>query len=190
MKTRITTRDLTHLDCMVIPIAFAIQGWNKPSSQYHHYLELQKKGIRDVIVAEWNGEFAGYLTILWEPRYPPFQKKRIPEVVDFNVLKKFQRKGIGTALMDEAEKRIRKVSSFAGIGFGITEDYGAAQILYIKRGYIPLGKGLVKNGQSLSHGENIEINDDVVFYLIKDLGHRVVDLRAAPVCCSVYKISF
>ena len=32
-------------------------------------------------------------------------------------------------------------SDHAGIGFGLYADYGAAQRLYIKRGYIPDGRG-------------------------------------------------
>ncbi|MEZ4847287.1 MAG: GNAT family N-acetyltransferase [Bacteroidia bacterium] len=67
-------------------------------------LNFSEEGSRDIIIAELNGEFAGYLTIKWESNYIPFKEKAIPEIVDFNVLKKFQRKGIGTALMDEAEQ--------------------------------------------------------------------------------------
>ena len=126
-------------DCKIISQAFAKQGWNnKPVEQYQKYLRFQEEGSRDIIIAKVNNKFAGYLTIQWKSNYPPFQEKNIPEVVDFNVLKKHQRKGIGSALMQEAEDRIKKVSPYAGIGFGVTKDYGAAQILYIKRNYICL----------------------------------------------------
>ncbi|MCB0854975.1 MAG: GNAT family N-acetyltransferase, partial [Bacteroidetes bacterium] len=124
---------------------------------------------RDIIIAELNGEFAGYLTIKWESDYIPFREKAIPEIVDFNVLKKFQRKGIGTALMDEAEKRIKQVSDYAGIGFGVYKDYGAAQVLYIRRNYVPDGNGLVKDSRSLEYGEMVEVNDDLVICLVKEL---------------------
>jgi ribosomal protein S18 acetylase RimI-like enzyme len=89
--------------------------------------------------------------------------------VDFNVLKKYQRQGIGTMLMDEAENRIRKVSKFAGIGFGVTQDYGPAQILYVKRGYIPDGHGLAHNATPVHYGKLVTINDNLAFYLIKPL---------------------
>jgi GNAT superfamily N-acetyltransferase len=94
----------------------------------------------------------------------------IPEVVDFNVLKKYQRLGIGTLIMNEAEARIKKVSKVAGIGVGLMKDYGAAQILYIKRGYIPDGAGIIKNSKSLSYGDKITIDDDVVMFLTKKSG--------------------
>ncbi|MEM6768932.1 MAG: GNAT family N-acetyltransferase, partial [Bacteroidota bacterium] len=89
------------------------------------------------------------------------------------VLKKYQRQGIGSLLMDEAERRIRAVSRFSGIGFGITPDYGPAQILYVKRGYIPDGNGLTKDGKPLNYLDKVVIHDDLVLYLIKELSPEV-----------------
>ncbi len=163
-------RDLRFGDAPLINQGFREQGWNKSISRYHSScFEQQQMGIRDVVLATVNKQFAGYLTISWESDYPPFKAQNIPEIVDFNVLQKFQRKGIGTALMEEAESRIKRVSNYSGIGFGLTPDYGAAQILYFKRGYIPGGKCLVKNGKSLDYGEEVIVGDDLVFYLVKPL---------------------
>lgn len=168
-KGELKLRALTQADCKIISEAFQAQGWNKPIAQYQRYLVEQEKGHRTVIIATLDGLFAGYVTICWSANYAPFRARGIPEVVDFNVLKKYQRQGIGTAIMDEAERKIRQVSKFAGIGFGVTADYGAAQILYIKRHYIPDGCGLVKKSRSLNYGEEVIINDDLVFCLIKEL---------------------
>ena len=165
-------RALRKSDCEEIHLAFAAQGWKKPAAQYYQYLEWQEKEIRDILLATIADEFAGYLTINWTSHYLPFREQGIPEIVDFNVLKKFQRRGIGTALMDEAEERIKGVSSVAGIGYGITKDYGAAQILYIKRGYIPDGQGLLLDGQALTYGREVIISDDLVMYLTKELIYK------------------
>ena len=162
-------RPLLAQDPILIHQAFAEQGWNKSISQYEQYLEWQENGQRDIIVAEYEGQFAGYLTIQWESDYPPFRTAGIPEVVDFNVLKKYQRRGIGTLLMDEAERRIAKVSSQAGIGFGLYADYGAAQILYIRRGYIPDGQGLIYEGKQQGYGTSVTVDDGLVLYLLKSL---------------------
>jgi len=162
-------RALRAADCEAIHQAFVAQGWGKPAAKYYKYLEFQSKGVRDILVATIEEEFAGYLTINWTSHYPPFKAQGIPEIVDFNVLMKFQRKRIGTALMDEAESRISRVSRYAGIGFGVTKDYGAAQILYIKRGYIPDGEGMLLDGQPLPYGTQVEISDGLVFYLLKRL---------------------
>ncbi len=48
----------------------------------------------------------------------------------------------GTQLMDVAENAIAKVHPMAGIGVDLNPDYGAAQRLYVLRGYIPNGRGL------------------------------------------------
>jgi len=162
-------RAIRETDCEVISEAFRKQGWDKPVSQYKKYFELQKRGERDVIIAEVNEEFAGYLTIRWQSDYLPFKSRSIPEIVDFNVLKKFQRQGIGNSLMNEAEDRIKKRSPLAGIGFGVYSDYGAAQILYINRGYIPDGNGLVQDSIPLQYGQKITLDDSVVFFLTKEL---------------------
>jgi len=45
-------------------------------------------------------------------------------------------------LMDEAECEIVKVSLVAGIRVGMDPDYGAAQRLYIFRGYVPNSRRL------------------------------------------------
>lgn len=162
-------RSIRLTDCKMISEAFKEQGWHKPTSLYEKYCLYQEEGKRDVILAIVNEEFAGYLTIKWKSDYPPFRIGTIPEIADFNVLKKYQRLGIGTSLMDEAEIRIKKVSEFAGIGFGVFKDYGAAQILYFNRGYKPDGNGLVKNSIPLEYGEIITIDHSIVFYLTKNL---------------------
>lgn len=169
MNGNLVLRKIRKSDCPTISQAFQRQGWEKPISQYDRYVALQERGERDVIIAEWDEEFAGYLTIRWKSDYVSFRNQDIPEIVDFNVLKKFQRHGIGTCLMDEAEERIKKKSEFAGIGFGVYKDYGPAQILYINRGYIPDGNGLIKNSIPLKHGDTVTVDDSLVFFLTKKL---------------------
>jgi GNAT superfamily N-acetyltransferase len=149
--------------------AFQQLGWDKPYAQYERHLIEQAEEIREVYIALVEGEFAGYLTICWRSFYEPFQKENIPEIVDFNVLPKFRRRGIGTQLMDKAESEIAKVSSIAGIGVGMTPDYGAAQRLYVLRGYVPDGRGLYFRGHHVKYGEEITVDDNLDLYLTKEL---------------------
>ena len=163
-------RPLRATDCEQMSAAFQQQGWeDKTTAQYEGYLQLQESGERDVLFAEWKGTFAGYLTINWGSHYPPFREQGIPEVVDFNVLKKYQRLGIGAALMEEAERRIHQQSPHAGIGVGMTADYGAAQILYALRDYVPDGRGLTWNGKHLQYGDVVTVDDSLVLYFRKEL---------------------
>jgi ribosomal protein S18 acetylase RimI-like enzyme len=164
---KLVIRAMCEKDAEIIAASFKEQGWHKPKSQFDKYLKWQKEGKRAILIGELEGAFAGYLTINWQSDYKPFKDKSIPEIVDFNVLKKYQRRGIGTALMDEAEKRIKRISKYAGIGFGVTRDYGPAQILYINRNYKPDSNGLVKDSKSLKNGDLVTINDDIVLYLVK-----------------------
>lgn len=164
-----TIRALEGADITEIAAAFAEIGWNKPASQYELYLRDQTLRIRDMYVAYVNGQFAGYLTICWKSMYEPFCEQNIPEITDFNVLPKFRRMGIGTQLMDKAENEIARVSSTAGIGVGMTPDYGPAQRLYVLRGYVPDGRGLNYMGHCIKYGEELTADDNLVLYLTKEL---------------------
>ncbi|MEC0126633.1 GNAT family N-acetyltransferase [Paenibacillus pabuli] len=162
-------RLLNESDPVIISQAFQEQGWEKSAEQYLHYLAEQQNGERVTLVAELNGVFAGYVNVLWKSYYPSFREKGIPEINDFNVLIKYQRQGIGTRLMDRAEEVIQERADTAGIGVGVFSDYGKAQILYARRGYIPDGQGIHKHDRYLKWGDETTIDDDVVLYLTKKL---------------------
>jgi ribosomal protein S18 acetylase RimI-like enzyme len=162
-------RPLVDADCTLISQDFARQGWRKPVEQNQAYLREAAQGRREILVAEVDGAFAGYLTIVWESDYLPFQQAGIPEIVDLNVLQKFQRRGIATTLLDAAEGRIAERAQIAGIGVGLTADYGPAQALYVKRGYVPDGRGAVSHGAFIRYGESISVDDDLVLYLTRVL---------------------
>lgn len=136
MTAHLTIAPLVSADIAEIAAAFAALGSRKPASQYERYLAEQNRGERAALVARLDGAFAGYLTIVWASTYPPFREAGIPEIVDFNVLPPFRRRGIGGRLMDSAEARIAGRSPVAGIGVDLYADYGAAQRLYVKRGYV------------------------------------------------------
>ena len=165
----LTIRPLERGDVALISVAFRDLGWNKPRAQYERYLSEQQDGVRTVFVAFAGRDFAGYVTINWNPSYTPFRTDGIPEIQDFNVLPAFRRKGIGTRLMDKAERKVSERSSVAGIGVGMAPDYGAAQRLYVLRGYVPDGKGLTRDGKPVTPGDEITVDDGLVLYLTKAL---------------------
>ena len=174
MVKGLSIREINSFDPPIIATTFSNQGWNKPESQYKQYLYDHQSGKRNVLIAELKqthnlSSFAGYLTIVWESEYPSFRVQNIPEIVDFNVLIKYRRMGIGNALIDEAERRIAERSQIAGIGVGLTPDYGPAHILYIKRGYIPDGRGLFYKGHHLKWGEQCVVKDDLKLNFTKIL---------------------
>mgnify|MGYP000912591745 CR=1 FL=1 len=167
MPEKFLIRLLDYDDCEIISQAFTLQNWSKPKEQYVEYLREQKAGKRTVLVAEKNGEFAGYLTIVWQSDFPQFFENNIPEIVDFNVLIKFRNQGIGNLLMNEAENLAAEGYETVGIRVGLTGDYGAAQRMYAKRGYIPDGLGISQNGKPLFYGDQITIDDELVLSFTK-----------------------
>ncbi len=166
-------RSLIKEDIVAISEAFNQIGWNKPPSLFEEYLKEQEGGERLIWVAHFNGEFAGYVTLKWQSQYPSFKAQNIPEIMDLNVLPSFRKMGIGSLLFDIAEKEAATKSQIIGIGVGLYagEDggYGAAQRLYIKRGYIPDGQGVTYNYEPTIPGNSYPLDDDLVLWFTKKL---------------------
>jgi len=163
----LTIKNLSEEDCAIIAEAFTRQGWLKPVEQFERLLAEAADGIRKVLVAELDGEFAGYLNVVWRSPYPPFRDRAIPEITDLNVLIKFRRLGVATRLMEDAESLIGHRSDTAGIRVGLTADYGAAQRLYVRRGYVPDGFGLSYDCEPLQYGDTATTDDDLTLGFTK-----------------------
>ena len=166
---KISIRRLAAGDCDVIASAFAAQNWNKPAEQFERYLSECSRGKRAILLAEVGAEFAGYVTVDWEPEYGFFRERSIPEIADFNVLIKFRKRGVGTRLLNEAERLISERSEVAGIRVGLTADYGDAQRLYVKRGYIPDGRGFSQRGNLPKYGDTLIVDDDLTIAFTRSL---------------------
>jgi len=166
-------RPLIRGDIIAISEAFNQIGWNKPASIFEEYLKEQEAGDRLVWVAHFKGEFAGYVTLKWQSQYPSFKAQNIPEIMDLNVLPSFRKMGIGSLLLDAAEKEAATKSQIIGIGVGLYAGadggYGAAQRLYIKRGYIPDEKGVTYNYEPTIPGNSYPLDDDLVLWFTKKL---------------------
>ena len=166
-------RSLTEEDIKAIVSSFHQIGWNKPESLFAGYLKEQEAGERIVWVAYFKCEFAGYVTLKWQSGYASFKAENIPEIMDLNVLPHYRKMGIGSLLLDCVEKEAATKSQIIGIGVGLYEGsdggYGAAQRLYIKRGYIPDGKGVTYNYEPTIPGNSYPLDDDLVLWFTKKL---------------------
>lgn len=85
------------------------------------------------------------------------------------MLQKYQRQGIGTAILDFIETSVKAYSSKICLGVGLHYGYGAAQRMYIKRGYIPDGSGVWYNNEILEQYASCNNNDELILYLSKIL---------------------
>lgn len=163
-------RILEESDPPTIAGAFQNMGWSKPESQYTQYLHEQVAGSRTCFVATVDGQFAGYVTVNWRPNYAGFAELNIPEVQDLNVLTTYRRKGIASRLLDRAESEVAQRSGVVGIGVGLHPGYNAAQRLYVKRGYIPDGRGISYRDHFVDEGAQVRLDDDLVMHFTKQLG--------------------
>lgn len=146
---------------------FAEQNWHKPYELFNDYYNQQENNERLVIIAEIKGDVAGYVTLLPCTKVGPFAHKNIPEIVDFNVLIKYQRRGIGNTIMDVVESLAKEKSDFVSLSVGLHYGYGSAQRMYVKRGYIPDGTGVWYNGSQLEQYAKCENDDDLTLYFLK-----------------------
>ena len=156
-------------DPLSITAAFQNMGWNKPESQYRRYLHEQVTGARTCFVATVDDQFAGYVTVNWRPTYVGFADLSIPEIQDLNVLAIFRRRGIASRLLDRAEAEAARHSAVVGIGVGLHQGYNAAQQLYVKRGYIPDGRGITYRDHFVDEGGKVTLDDDLVMHFTKQL---------------------
>jgi len=134
---------------------------------YKTYYEAQELGERYVFVAEYEGAYAGYTTLRPQAAAGPFAKEGIPEIVDFNVLEKYRRRGIGSIILDEAERKAGELCNRVCLGVGLYSGYGSAQRMYVKRGYIPDGSGVWYRDKLLAPYADCRNDDDLVLYMSK-----------------------
>ena len=133
-------------------------------------LKDQSEGKAIALAAEYKGNVAGYINIYPNSEWGAFAGRGYPEIVDFGVLEKYRRKGIGTKLMDAAEEIAAKYSDTVYLGVGLHNGYGSAQRMYVKRGYIPDGSGVWYKDKVCTPYDTIYTNDDdLVLYLSKKL---------------------
>ena len=88
------------------------------------------------------------------------------------MLEKFQRRGIGSRILAVAEDLASQTSGTICLGVGLHSGYGAAQRLYVKRGYMFDGSGLWYRDKPLAQYAPCAADDDLVLYLSKKLVRR------------------
>jgi GNAT superfamily N-acetyltransferase len=169
-ESNVICRPAKRFDIDRILAQFAAQNDNKPREIWDTYLRELENGERFVILAEADGEIAGYVTLL--PRAKdavPFLEKGIPEIKDFHVFKKFQRCGIGTVLMDRIEAIAAGIADSVCLGVGLHSGYGTAQRMYVKRGYVFDGSGAWNGEIPATPYGMVENGDDLILFMSKKL---------------------
>ncbi|NCC22428.1 MAG: GNAT family N-acetyltransferase [Alphaproteobacteria bacterium] len=145
-------------------------GFYKPEGYYERCLEEQAEGRRIIYGANLDGVLVGYCMLNWKPKYHFFRKFGIPEIQDLNVVPIYRRKGVAKALIANCEQVAKgRGHEQMGIGVGLLSDYGPAQRLYARLGYIPDGCGVTYDRNPVVHGEFRPIDDDLCLMMVKDI---------------------
>lgn len=167
---KLIIRNMESADAQIFTDEFTAQGWHPEIDGYLERLKDQSEGKSVALTAVYEGHQAGYVYVYLCANEGPFKEKNWPIIVDFNVLKKYQRIGIGNKLMDAAEQVASKYSDTVCLGVGLCDSYGAAQRMYVKRGYIPDGSGVWYQGKQCVQYETVcTVDDDLILFMSKKL---------------------
>lgn len=137
----------------------------KDDGYFEHALEQC-----DIMLAFSEEKLCAFCLLNWEPRYSLYRKLNIPEIQDLNVLPHHRRMGIATTLITECEAIARaELCELVGISVGLTKDYGPAQILYTKLGYVPDGNGVTYDREGVHAGKSYPVDDNLALMMTKTL---------------------
>ncbi len=163
-------RSMEEADARIFTDEETAQGWHTDISKFEARLRDQSEGKCVSLTAVYKGQPAGYVNVYLTGLGGAFCGKGFPEIVDFGVLEKYRRKGIGSKLMDAAEEIAGQHADTVWLGVGLHSGYGSAQRMYVKRGYIPDGTGVWYQGKPCAQYETeIANDDDLVLFLSKSL---------------------
>jgi GNAT superfamily N-acetyltransferase len=123
-----------------------------------------------VFIARIDGADAGYGMLNWQPQYALYRRLGMPEIQDLNMIPQQRRKGAAAALIAHCEALARgEGRAQMGISVGLYADYGPAQRLYAKLGYVPDGFGVTYDRAAVRPGELRPVDDNLCLMLVKDL---------------------
>ncbi|MBR5979193.1 MAG: GNAT family N-acetyltransferase [Oscillospiraceae bacterium] len=168
-NVRIKIRSMTKEDARIIFDTYMSYGWHPSMETYENYLKEQEAGERIVFIPEYEGRVAGICTLVLRPSEGPFAGNGWPEIVDLCVFFDMHNKGIGNMLLDVAEHEAAKLADHVFLAVGVHSGYGAAQRIYVKRGYLPDGSGVWYQGKQLEQYAPCVNDDDLLLFMSKEL---------------------
>ena len=166
---KVIVRPMKETDVEILLRNYVEQGWSKSREVLEDYLSRQNDNTLFMFMAEIDDDVAGFVVLYEDTTVGPFANEKIPLISDFIVFKKFQRQGIGNMILDAAEEKAATLSDKIQLGVGMHGGYGAAQRIYVKRGYIPDGSGVWYRDSRLEEGADCKNDDDLIMHFIKKL---------------------
>ncbi len=165
--------EVRELQAADVPRIVATDGgaaWHGGVEKWNQRLADQAKGQRLVLLAVDASNVFGYGSLLWASGCSPFREAGIPEINDLVVAEDHRNQGIATRLIRALEERAHAANcTKIGIGVGLYRDYGPAQRLYVRLGYVPDGNGITSGGLPVPAGGTVLVDDDLSLWLVKPL---------------------
>ena len=162
-------RNMEEADARIFTDEEIKQGWHTDISKFLTRLKDQSEGICISLTAVYRGAPAGYVNIYITPSGGPFGGKGLPEIVDFGVFFHLHKRGIGNKILDVVEAEAAKYADHVFLAVGLHSGYGAAQRIYVKRGYVPDGSGVWYQGKQLDQYAPCVNDDDLLLFLAKEV---------------------
>ena len=133
-------------------------------------LAAQTEGAMTVATAYVDKAVVGFGYLDRTSQYARFRAAGIPEIKDLHVAEPYRRQGVATAIVAFLEDTARASGSHRiGLGVGLNADYGSAQRLYARLGYVPDGFGVTWRNRPLRWWTFVRPTDDLLLWLVKDL---------------------
>lgn len=165
-----TVRDATDADLDALYAIARDMRATHEANYFERCLAEARDGNRAVLIMEDGGKPVGYVQLIWQPVYQPFRRLGIPEIQDLNVVPAARRQGFGEKMVDACERMAKaRGHTSVGIGVGLHASFGAAQRLYVRKGYMPDGAGVAYDDESVTAHDVRPIDDLLTLKLVKDL---------------------
>lgn len=158
------------VDNLITTFCFPWSSIQETTEKWARYFVEHQKQIRTVYLLEKQGTLMGYASILYLSAYPDFRNAGIPEINDLWISEEYRGKGLGKQFICHLEG-IACTEGYKqiGLGVGLYSDYGRAQRLYCKQGYVPDGKGITYKTSPVIPGKKYPVDDDLILWMVKSL---------------------
>lgn len=162
-------RNLEETDLPILDKLFGASSRFKNSTKkWEDYYRFQKENIREIKVITYNDNVIGLGTLVFDSKYPSFKENKIFEINDILIADPYQGHGLGKVLLSSLEDAARDHGAkTVGLGVGLYKDYGPAQRLYYKLGYIPDGHGITYDHKNVTPGNTYRVDDELILWLTK-----------------------
>ncbi|HTT99029.1 MAG TPA: GNAT family N-acetyltransferase [Rhizomicrobium sp.] len=166
----VAVEQMRHSDLDVLLNADGGVWWQRDRDVWLERLKAQDEGRMHLSLARQDGKIVGYGYLKFASAYDRFAMFDIPEIGDLRVAERCRGRGIATQMIRYLENiAATRGAGEIGLAVGLYADYGSAQRLYVRLGYVPDGRGLTYQNEPAPAGNSVRVDDDLTLWLVKSL---------------------